>query len=136
MRNSEGFQWFWFNGQRGKLRIHFRSEYEGKLLLSHVSGVGVSVTSHRLWHSCGMEVSVHLVKKYTEFGNPVRITAIVCPFWLPFILCFLFLIYPALAYMRGPLGRHGRRKRGLCLNCGYDLTGNVSGICPECGEKI
>jgi multisubunit Na+/H+ antiporter MnhB subunit len=22
-----------------------------------------------------------------------------------------------------------------CLNCGYDLTGNVSGVCPECGEK-
>lgn len=21
----------------------------------------------------------------------------------------------------------------LCDNCGYDLTGNVSGICPECG---
>lgn len=25
---------------------------------------------------------------------------------------------------------------GLCLNCGYDLTGNVSGICPECGTAI
>jgi len=23
-----------------------------------------------------------------------------------------------------------------CLNCGYDLTGNVSGICPECGTAI
>ena len=20
--------------------------------------------------------------------------------------------------------------------CGYNLTGNISGICPECGEKI
>jgi hypothetical protein len=26
-----------------------------------------------------------------------------------------------------------RRDRGLCLACGYNLTGNVSGICPECG---
>jgi hypothetical protein len=26
-----------------------------------------------------------------------------------------------------------RRRRGLCLHCGYDLTGNVSGRCPECG---
>jgi F0F1-type ATP synthase membrane subunit a len=24
----------------------------------------------------------------------------------------------------------------FCYACGYDLTGNVSGICPECGEKI
>ncbi len=23
-----------------------------------------------------------------------------------------------------------------CLNCDYDLTGNVSGVCPECGTPI
>ncbi len=23
---------------------------------------------------------------------------------------------------------------GLCFKCGYDLTGNVSGVCPECGR--
>ena len=23
---------------------------------------------------------------------------------------------------------------GHCRSCGYDLTGNVSGVCPECGE--
>ena len=23
-----------------------------------------------------------------------------------------------------------------CLYCGYDLTGNVSGVCPECGTAI
>ena len=32
--------------------------------------------------------------------------------------------------------RRIRHQRGLCLNCGYNLTGNVSGVCPECGEKI
>ena len=30
--------------------------------------------------------------------------------------------------------RSDRRRKGLCLSCGYDLTGNVSGVCPECGE--
>jgi hypothetical protein len=28
------------------------------------------------------------------------------------------------------------RKPGFCQCCGYDLTGNVSGRCPECGIKI
>jgi hypothetical protein len=28
-----------------------------------------------------------------------------------------------------------RRRRGLCEKCGYDLTGNTSGICPECGRE-
>lgn len=23
----------------------------------------------------------------------------------------------------------------MCNACGYDLTGNVSSVCPECGEK-
>ncbi len=29
-----------------------------------------------------------------------------------------------------------RRAEGRCVVCGYNLTGNVSGVCPECGEKI
>jgi len=24
----------------------------------------------------------------------------------------------------------------LCLKCGYNLTGNTSGTCPECGTPI
>ena len=34
--------------------------------------------------------------------------------------------------------RHRLRSRqagGLCLNCGYDLRGNSSPRCPECGSK-
>jgi len=54
-------------------------------------------------------------------------------FWWPFLLCS---IYPAIAFIRGPFRRYRRRKKGLCLNCGYNLTGNVSGVCPECGGKI
>ncbi len=25
---------------------------------------------------------------------------------------------------------------GHCRECGYDLTGNVSGVCPECGVEV
>ena len=25
---------------------------------------------------------------------------------------------------------------GHCQKCGYNLTGNVSGVCPECGEAV
>jgi hypothetical protein len=27
------------------------------------------------------------------------------------------------------------RRRGLCAACGYDLYGNASGVCPECGRR-
>jgi hypothetical protein len=31
--------------------------------------------------------------------------------------------------------RWGKRRRtGMCVRCGYDLTGNISGTCPECGQ--
>jgi hypothetical protein len=29
-----------------------------------------------------------------------------------------------------------RRLRGDCLRCGYSLTGNTTGICPECGTVV
>jgi hypothetical protein len=32
--------------------------------------------------------------------------------------------------------RIARLAAGLCEHCGYDLTGNVSGVCPECGKSI
>ncbi len=28
-----------------------------------------------------------------------------------------------------------RKRRGMCVNCGYDLTGLASNICPECGAR-
>lgn len=34
------------------------------------------------------------------------------------------------------LQRHRRRKRGLCLDCGYNLAGNTTGRCPECGNTV
>jgi hypothetical protein len=32
--------------------------------------------------------------------------------------------------------RRLRLLHGLCLYCGYDLQGNVSGKCPECGTAV
>jgi hypothetical protein len=33
-------------------------------------------------------------------------------------------------------GRRRRLKLSLCLRCGYSLTGNTSGVCPECGTAV
>ena len=58
------------------------------------------------------------------------------PVWF---LILLTLPYPIVIFVRGPYHRYRRyrrRKKGLCLKCAYNLRGNVSGICPECGERI
>jgi len=35
--------------------------------------------------------------------------------------------------LRAKVTRDDGQGLACCPNCGYDLTGNVSGICPECG---
>ncbi len=54
-----------------------------------------------------------------------------CHAILPFAV---FASFPVLVLIRNAFRNHKRRKMGLCLACGYDLTGNVSGACPECGK--
>lgn len=39
------------------------------------------------------------------------------------------------AYLRRRAARQ-RAKAGHCRTCAYDLTGNVSGVCPECGSAL
>jgi hypothetical protein len=55
------------------------------------------------------------------------------PLWGIVLLC---MPYPILVLLRGPLRRRERRRRGWCVKCGYDLRGNVSGICPECSHPV
>jgi hypothetical protein len=60
-------------------------------------------------------------------------TKVEIPFWALFTL---FAWYPGLAFICGPFRRWRRHGRALCTNCGYNLTGNVSGVCPECGTAM
>jgi hypothetical protein len=57
------------------------------------------------------------------------------PLWMPSIL---FAVYLGISALRALVKRTPgwRRRHGLCVRCGYDLTGNTSGVCPECGVNI
>ena len=52
----------------------------------------------------------------------------------PFFL--LFAAYPTIVFIRGPLRRRRRHRKGLCVTCGYNLTGLTEPRCPECGTKV
>ena len=66
---------------------------------------------------------------------PPVLTALGHPVPLPVGIALSTTILAVLvfgAYL--PARRYRRRlDAGQCVQCGYDLTGNVSGICPECG---
>jgi hypothetical protein len=54
------------------------------------------------------------------------------PYW------FFIAIVPLYAvWRRWKRWRAARmRERHLCAACGYDLQGNTSGVCPECGRAV
>jgi hypothetical protein len=46
-------------------------------------------------------------------------------------------LLPLLVIATAVLWRLDRRfPLGRCQKCGYNLTGNVSGVCPECGRAV
>ena len=63
----------------------------------------------------------------------LRRTLVGFPVWM---LAALFISYPATSIVCSLVRRHRRSRHGLCTRCAYDLTGNTSGTCPECGTKI
>lgn len=52
------------------------------------------------------------------------------PLWGVFPILAAF---PTVMLFRGPIRRRRRRKRGLCLHCGYDVRLLPEPRCPECG---
>ena len=67
-----------------------------------------------------------------DFGNKKAYWALSFPTWSAIAS---FATYPIIALVGVPLRRWRRRSKGQCRNCVYDLTGNESGVCPECGES-
>ena len=63
----------------------------------------------------------------------VKRTCVQFPFWFAFAA---LAAYPTLAFIRGPLRRYRRRRKGLCVGCGYNLTGLTEPRCPECATEF
>ena len=55
------------------------------------------------------------------------------------LIVALLATYPVFVFTYGTLHRRRRkhrRRKGLCVKCGYNLTGNTTGICSECGNRL
>lgn len=83
--------------------------------------IGPAVYVLRLW-------TEKWTSTYGSPGRPMTMTARWYPTWM-FLLAAMIPTVLAWRRQREPL-------RGHCRKCGYDLTGNVTGRCPECGTKI
>ncbi len=72
---------------------------------------------------------------FISFSPPSRFVAVTVP---PTVLAVTALAW---GYVGGrvvgaAIARRTGLMKGCCSACGYNLTGNASGICPECGAKV
>ena len=70
---------------------------------------------------------LHAWKLFTSPGGLRNLASV--EFWAPvaFVVIALLLLW---------LPDRRRPSLGHCLNCGYNLTGNESGVCPECATPV
>lgn len=68
----------------------------------------------------------------THYLGGRHIFSVYIPLWIIAALC---IPYPVL-FLRRLLRPRKRNLHNQCRHCAYDLTGNVSGVCPECGTNI
>ncbi len=66
-----------------------------------------------------------------SYNQPNTIRSMIFPAWIQVVVTGLL---PAIWLIRRYRSRPPRI--GFCQKCGYNLTGNFSGICPECGTEI
>ena len=70
-----------------------------------------------------------------QFDPPGKLYSLCVAWWLiALVVLPLGLLPLAFSILRLIQSRH-RKLSGHCNGCGYDLTGNVSGCCPECGRE-
>ena len=70
------------------------------------------------------------VSKYYD-GEQTAISLVI-PLWALFLPT---AVLPSL-WLSKRIRQCRRNKQGRCSTCGYNLTGNTSGVCPECGTPV
>jgi hypothetical protein len=111
----------------------------------------------RLWRKCYPNVLRHWQFWIANLAPIAPFVAL--PIWVPIASRFLvshtdkvllvrLTLYLALTvtllamFVPGQVATHllrpqlKRERWGHWCRCGYDLTGNVSGVCPECGTPV
>jgi hypothetical protein len=86
--------------------------------------------SHFVWQHLGIVIGWGTHLGY--IGAPFPTVVVQIPDWL-LLSC---LAVPSVELWRRRIRRRLRAKARLCVSCGYNLTGNLSGKCPECGQPI
>lgn len=102
-------------------------------------GAGTSARRGAECFGFGVEYKVDCLMGFAAPPGGVTATLLRRTVWVPHWL--VVLLTGVLPIWWGvSAGRAYRRRRrgeiGRCRRCDYDLTGNTSGVCPECGSRV
>lgn len=104
--------------------VCFTSTFPHEIAEDHMWSIGIP-----LWADvpewCNFKVFSYFARGFIHRG-------IIVPLWF---VALISLPYPILT-VRSEWRLFHRKRRGHWLKCGYDLTGNVTGKCSECGTAI
>ncbi len=127
LRGAGGSEWSWlfsFGWSSYRLRIGYYEYLDG---LAGAESTQKSLPGLRYIRVVSHDPRTdHGFRRYSLSisAEPILVLSVLCG------------VYPVFALLRGPVLRRRRRRKGLCTKCGYDMTGNTSGVCPECGTKV
>ena len=116
------------------------------LLISHVIGSYVALIALAvclgLYDSHSLDRSVPFFAALAPIAGPYLMIALLYdprsrPLYSPAIglllVLYLTVFVARSIHRRRRFRREERMRGGLCPKCGYNLTGNTTGVCPECG---
>lgn len=123
--------WVAVNVDSGPVRVHTVLPPSATIRLAGFwGGAGFAYESS---HSATFKpMLVRSGMRFTEVPTTYRHWRVFVPAWA---VAFASMLSPAFAAAR-ELKRRRKAKEGHCRRCGYDLTANISGVCPECGTQI
>lgn len=122
----------------GRIAIYARSGRLDEYDFTSHNGFWIASKRRERWWPATINTSGRLgfsydVRRVRSKGYSYHERVLVFPHWsLAVALGLPPTIWLALRFRARRITR--RALSGLCFGCGYDLTGNISGICPECGQ--
>ncbi len=137
----------WLVSMKWDASLRFRSDYVSELHIRkefHIRTVAGQIEFAEYRRSYSPDVNTALLRfestdtegwRCIGFGfspwflSNEDVTYVIFPLWLPFLLIAL----PTGSLLWSDHRRRMRGGAGCCAQCGYSLTGNTTGQCPECG---
>lgn len=90
------------------------------------------VTEFSITNGCGLGSMCGELSMNSFYENNWKYVGVIIPLWCLILIIILPFFF---SLIRTGISR-SRKRRGHCVNCGYNLYGITHTACPECGTEF